>query len=271
MWSRSLFALVFVLMGCVERAPRVRYAVSIAPLAWVVEGLTGEKPTVVVPPGTSPESYEPTARQIEALAGAELFFSIGLIDFEQRLETRLKEAAPEVAFLKLADSLELMDGVCGHGHHHGNDPHVWLSPTQMRRIVGLVANRINTPQIEARRDSLYTIIDALDAQIAKNLVGVSDLAIVHPSLGYFCADYGLTQHAVEVEGKEPSGVRVRALVDTLQARGLRTIFYSIQDPDRAARVIAAELKGSMTLTPFDPVAQDWPENLKKLSQALCNR
>ena len=262
MWSRFLIpAAAAVLVGCAPSKPTARVAVTIAPLAWAVEGLTGVEPLVVVPPGTSPESYEPTARQIEELHRVEHTFGIGLIDFEQVLADR------GVRFVRLADSLELIGGGCSHAEHsHGIDPHVWLSPAQMRRMVGLMADAIGSDTY-ARRDSLYAVIDSLDARIRRNLTDVRDVAVVHPSLGYFAKEYGLEQHSVEVDGKEPSGVRVRALIDTLRARGVRTVFYSIQDPDRAARVVAAEIGGS--LTPFDPVARAWDQNLHQLSEHLC--
>lgn len=269
------------IVGCssANRDTKPQITVSIAPLAWIVEGLVDSSVVVnvLVPPGVSPETYEPSARQVEDLRRSEILFSIGLIDFEQQIEGRLRELASQTLLVRLADSLPLIHSSCGHdGHNHGgHDPHVWLSPKIVRQMTEhtaqiLIEQKICDPlQVAHRRDSLISLIDSLDTQIKTCFTKSNNhkLAIVHPSLGYYANDYGLTQFAIEIDGKEPSGLTIKSLIDTLRANSINVIIYSEQNPATAAKVIANEIGG--TIEKFDPVAKDWLENMKHITKIIC--
>lgn len=282
-----ILATAALIVACGERSGEQKPAVSvtIAPLGWVVTGLVDTMATlnVVVPAGASPESYEPTARQSEQLARSAVVFSIGLIDFERQIENRLKEVASTADYVRLADSLTLRAGECSHdggheGHDHGAaDPHVWLSPKMMHRMTSLMAEKLiehgvdSRQNIERRRDSLLHIIELIDSTITKNLsnqTGVT-FAIVHPSLGYYATDYGLEQLSIESDGKEPSGQRIKALIDTIRTQKVGVILYSQQDPATAARVIAAET--GITTEQFDPMGEKWDDNIMKISKKICRQ
>src|SRR5690625_4904391 len=64
----------------------LRAFVSIAPEKTFVARVGGNRVqvTVMVQPGSEPETYEPTPRQIAALAGSDLYFRIGM-PFERSL------------------------------------------------------------------------------------------------------------------------------------------------------------------------------------------
>lgn len=282
-----ILAAAALIVACGEHSGEQKPAVSvtIAPLGWVVAGLVDTMATlnVVVPAGASPESYEPTARQSELLARSTVVFSIGLIDFERQIENRLKEVASTADYVRLADSLTLRAGECSHEgnhdeHDHGAaDPHVWLSPRMMHKMTNLVAEKLiehgvdSRQNIERRRDSLLHIIELIDSTITKNLsnqAGVT-FAIVHPSLGYYATDYGLEQLSIESDGKEPSGQRIKALVDTIRAKKVEVILHSGQDPATAARVIAVET--GIAVEEFDPMGEKWDDNIMKISKKICRQ
>lgn len=266
-------------------------AVSISPLAWVVEGLLDStvKVDVMVPAEMSPETYEPTARQMEDIGKAEILFTIGLIDFERQIEQRLRETTRTTKYIKLSDSLDLIQAVChhqaseqdkvgdaNHAHEHDAlDPHVWLSPRMMRRMTIQMADELAESDINPRaaiyhrRDSLIGIIDSLDRDMARSFAKakVKTFAIVHPSLAYMANDYSLRQIAIETDGKEPSGQSIKSLVDTLRALGVTTIIYSRQNPATAATVIAHEIAGQTVI--YDPMAREWATNMKHITQIIC--
>lgn len=278
-------AMVAVACGSANNNNYRQLTVTIAPLGWIVEHLTDSATAinVIVPPGTSPETYEPTARQIEDLNRAQIVFSIGLIDFEKQIEARLRQVAPKAVYVRLADSLDLITSSCDHHHqeaehnHGAADPHVWLSPKMMRRMAQITAHQIIEQKIDTkenvdlRLEKLLATIDSTDETIRANIAQSENktFAIVHPSLGYFAADYGLKQVSIEVQGKEPSGSRIKALVDTLRANNIRTIIHSTQDPATAARVIATEI-GGVTAT-FDPMQRDWARGMVEISETICKR
>lgn len=92
--------------------------VSIPPLKSLVTAIVEDDfPIVVlVPPGASPETFEPTPKQLVAVRRAQWLFQIGLIDFETVLVKKI--ADPErVVDLARSPGVELIEGSCSHAGH----------------------------------------------------------------------------------------------------------------------------------------------------------
>lgn len=284
--NKFILILSLFLVGChtLPESKKQVVFVSIAPLKYVVEQILDTaafRVEVLVPETASPESYEPTVQQIRRLADAQACISVGLIDFEQVLAGKIEAIAPNTAQLNLAAS----DPVDGwgqseplrqqHGHHHAYDPHIWLSPQRVGRMGREIAAFLgelhpdSASVYQARAGHFAERIDTLDRYIRQAVSGAGrkGFAIGHPSLGYFADDYGLQQIVIEEEGKEPSVQRMKQLSDSLRRQGIRTILYQRQTSDAAARTIARELTGGRT-TVFDPLAENWAENLHRLADTL---
>ncbi len=77
-----------------EEAPLTIF-VSIPPQKYFVQRVGGERVRVeaLVRPGQDPHTYEPTPRQMAALAGARAYFRIG-VTFENALLPRLAGSPP---------------------------------------------------------------------------------------------------------------------------------------------------------------------------------
>ena len=275
-----IISLLLVACGQSSKPKDEAIFVSIAPLRYVVAQIAGPdtRIEVLVPETTSPESYEPTVQQIKALADAPLYISTGLIDFEQALSAKISDIAPNTIMLDLSEDVETVASHCSHGHddhHHGVDPHIWLSP----RIVKQMSNRISTQLQHLHPDSAQVYrqraeqfaaqIDSLDDHIRQTLDGAqrNSFAIGHTSLTYFANDYGLRQIAIENEGKEPSVKTMKQLVDSLQRLGVKGVLYQRQTSDAAAQTIARELPGGHAVE-FDPLAPDWLANMYRLTDSL---
>ena len=123
-----IFLLAFSVLSCGRQAPQydgLLIAVSIQPQAWFVSQIAGDKASalVLVPPGQSPHTYEPTPRQLQSLASASAWIRSGL-DFEISLLPRI---APLFQNLLIIDGTEgvhfrlLEEHTHAHGgHHHGH-------------------------------------------------------------------------------------------------------------------------------------------------------
>src|SRR5689334_16060847 len=103
---RALVALIaLALLSCHRDAAtsRPRIAVSIFPLYDIARRVAGDRLDVVLvlPPGRSEHSYDPTPREMARVAGARLGVSVGL-DMDTWLERIVRGAAGEhVTFLEL--------------------------------------------------------------------------------------------------------------------------------------------------------------------------
>jgi len=86
--------------GCTSRRPAdgEPLYVSILPLRSLVQGIVGDDfdIEVLVPPGASPETFEPTPRQFVGLNKARMVFNVGLIDFETMLLAKVEDQAKVV-------------------------------------------------------------------------------------------------------------------------------------------------------------------------------
>ena len=96
MYKKLVFIFIAALMGaCTSRqqADEKTLYVSILPLRSLVGEIVGDdfKIEVLVPPGASPETFEPTPRQFIGLNRAEMIFNVGLIDFETTLLSKIEE------------------------------------------------------------------------------------------------------------------------------------------------------------------------------------
>ncbi len=251
--------------------------VSIEPTRWVVESIADSTVTVkvLVPGATSPETFEPTARQIAELSNSSLYLTIGHFGFEGELAERMAEGGCPVA--DLSKGIEMLEGVCNHHHHgvehhhsHGVDPHIWLSPKTMAIITNNAAEQLDKLGVlnKHKRDSLLVLIAEVDSTInsLRSSSKTSAFAIVHPSLGYFAKDYNLRQIALEVDGKEPSIKSIRHSLDSIKHHRVHTILHSSHDSDNAARVLSDETK--LPLTSFEPLSYNWPETINEVAEAI---
>lgn len=285
---RNLLILCIMIAGCMGCAKSVKsekptVTVSIAPLVYLVERLADTLVSVkiLVPETTSPETYEPTVRQISELTKSELYFAVGLIDFEQSLRAKIESVAPNTQYVNLAEGVDVMNGVCSHGveehnHAHSIDPHIWLSP----RLMSKMGERVALELIEKYPQSAQTVmtnlralqedIFLLDSTIKSNVKdnNIKNFGIVHPSLTYFARDYGLEQIEIELQGKEPSAGVVKTLVDKMRIADIKKILYSRQASSAAAQAVAAEL--GIEIVEYDPLRGDWLANIYYLNGLLCN-
>ncbi|MBR1995105.1 MAG: zinc ABC transporter substrate-binding protein, partial [Alistipes sp.] len=108
--------MLFLAFACGQSGTEDRSTiyVSITPLKGLVTSIVEDdfEVQVLVPSGASPETFEPSARQLAALHEAQWVFQVGLIDFETTLLDKLQPADHVVS---LHDGVELIAGSCSHG------------------------------------------------------------------------------------------------------------------------------------------------------------
>jgi zinc transport system substrate-binding protein len=90
--------------------------------------------------------------------------------------------------------------------------------------------------------------------------------VYHPSWGYFAKEYGLSQIAVEIEGKDPSVQDMQRLIDTAKEKNIKIIFVQSGFSTSSAKTIASEIGGEVV--EVDPLAKDYIANLSKVTQAF---
>jgi zinc transport system substrate-binding protein len=267
----SLSLVGFVLAG----SANAEVVTSILPLqAWAQELLEGEV-GVLVGPGQSPALYEPTARQLTALSGAEVFFAIG-VPFEAALVPRLRRMFPSLEIIELGRGIKRQawpetdpDGIA-----HGADPHLWLDPAHAATLVAEMSDVLaghyedDAVEIRARAEAMVARFVDLDTRLADRLIPLQGQEILayHPALGYFATAYGLKQLAVESGGAEPGPRHLAWLADRMEGQSLRVLIVEPQFAPQRARSLAKSLELSILV--LDPLAVDLVAELDRFALAL---
>lgn len=261
-------------------AAEVSVCVSIPPQAFFVERIGGERVAVevLVGPGQSPATYEPTPAQMSTLDGADVFFRIG-VPFEDALMERISASMPDLHMVDLRQGIELKpigDGEAEHADHtHGRlDPHTWLDPdlaaVQAQTIQEELA-RLDPAGAETYRDNLDALLAELsgvDSQVAEMLAPLNGrrMFVFHPAFGYFARAYGLEQVAIEIEGKEPAPQELERIIELAEREDFHAIFVQPQFSDASARAIAAEVDAEIIR--LDPLARDYIDNLREMARKI---
>lgn len=256
--------------------------VTVEPLRYVTEAVAGDKFRVetLMPQGASPETYEPTPRQMMELDGSVMVLRIGTLGFEQ---TRLPQMTAEMPDLKMVEAGKGIATLNDESHTHspkdafgGKDPHVWMSPDNLRTMARNVCDALcETDTLHADYYRLRLALfegeaNAADAEIRKTLSTVTHrtFLIYHPALGYFAHSYGLRQIAVERDGKEPSAAYLSELTGISRAEGVRIVFISKEHSGRAARRLAEET--GARVVEINPLSYDVMEQMREIAKALAH-
>lgn len=261
-------------------AAKLHAFVSIAPQAYFVERIGGSRVDVevLVAPGQSPATFEPTPKQMAALSGVDVYFRIGL-PFEDQLLKKLATTNDRVRIVDTREGITLrpIEEEAGedHANEHGRaDPHIWLNPRlveiQARHIVeGLTAlDSLGKTAYERNLIEFTQDLRQIDSTIAEILAPLKGrkIYVFHPSYGYFADAYGLIQVAVETGGKEPGGQQLANLIDQARKDSVRVVFVQPQFSQKSARTIAEAIDGAVV--PLDPLARDYLENLRRLARNI---
>ena len=247
---------------------RTGVVVSLAPLGDFVRNVAGDKVdvTVLVPPGSSPHSYELTPSQMVAVSEAEVYFEVGSgVEFESIWMGEIVEANPDMLVVDCSEGVELL----------GTDPHIWNSPVNAKVMVenicdGLVeADPGNGALYTKNRDDYLKELDVLDGYIRCTLDDFTNRYFItyHAAFAYFADEYGLTQLVVEHGGKEPTPQVIQECVDNAVRHDLDFVFVAPQFATDDCETIANEIGGQTAA--MDPLPESYIANMGRIADALA--
>jgi len=283
--------LSMLLIGCampaMAMAARMQVAVGVAPVGHFAKMIGGDlvQTTVLVPAGADAHTYEPKPSQMRAISAAAVYLSAGL-EFEDAWEPRLKGANPRMSFVHTDEGMQKLPMPEHHEEHHHKaaagheeielDPHIWVAPSQVRQMVTKIAEAFSKADpahaktYAANLRAYLKQIDAVDAQLKSVFAGVlaghRTFLVFHPAWGYLAREYGLTQTAIEFEGKEPSPKRLAAIISQAKASGVKAVFVQPQMSQRTAATIAKSIGAKLVVA--DPLAENWEANLLNVAKTF---
>ena len=273
-----LISLVIMAAACNQQeqdTDKIGVVVTILPQAEFVGSIGGDRVeiTVMVPPGASPHTYEPTPSQMVALSEAEMYAKVGSgIDFELAWMDALVAQNEDMLVVDCSQGVELwqMTAAGEEGAAGSMDPHIWLSPQNAIIMVQNIADGLiqidpdNGAYYRQNRDAYIQQLEQLDRDIEDGLSAVTNrvFMVFHPAFGYFAAEYDLTMLPIEDEGKEPTPAGLQHLIEQAEEHNIKVVFAEPQYNQQSAAVIADEIGGRVVLV--DPLAEDYIDNLRVL-------
>jgi len=269
--------------------------VSILPQRYFVQRIVGDnyRVNVMIPPGHSPATYEPTPREMKTVSESVLYFRIGHIAFEGAWMDKIASLNTGMKIVDTSEGVSLITGAAPHSHgesgvehpydrhdghdgHGGIDPHIWLSPSavkiQLEHILDAFLELEKNPGNRALYETNYrdftADIDKLWAESKESLAPLEGkkFMVYHPAWSYFAREYGLVQFPIEIEGKTPGAADMKRIIDTAKRENIRVIFVQRQFDSHSARTVADEIAGKVIV--MDPLDPDWLENMKKIARTF---
>lgn len=260
-----------LLSACTQKENEDSITVTIEPLAWFVDEITGGTIPVqsMVPAGASPETYEPTPRQMVELSHSPIYIKVGCIGFETTWMDKLKANAPQMAIVDASDGIRYVESSEGI-----KDPHTWMSCANAR----IIANNIHRtlvkhyPQRKKLLDDglkkLFLKIETVEKQIrsSRNTSSQKSFVIYHPALTYFARDYHLLQLPMEEEGREPNAASIAHLIEQAKATEVQTIF--VQQEFSPRNIITIRNATRATPVVIHPLRYEWDQEMLHIADAL---
>ena len=268
-----ILLMLLTVVGCKQKIDQDKpvITVSIEPLRYFTEQIVGDRFTVVtiVPKGSSPETYEPTAQQMVDLVHSGLFVMVGQLGYERTWMKRMESTALHTIVVDSSEGINLIS--TGNGI---SDPHVWMSTANAMVIARNIYQRI--VDVDSR-DSLYfhqnleqlmSKIETTDTKIRECFTRDKSVAflIYHPALTYYARDYHLRQIPVEEEGHEPSAAQLKQAIKEARQLAVKTMFVQKQFQNRNTQIVTKAVGAKRQ--EINPLSYNWPDEMLKIAQLM---
>ena len=244
--------------GTAAGGEKITVAVSIVPQETFVRAVAGDHVDVVtlIPPGYSPENYEPSPSIMKKLSDASVFFAIG-VPAEDSIIPRIRDFNSRLKIVRLEDEVgkvfpdryfddEHTDGIGdkdadGHGHAPGNETSgngsgqtasgekkngartgripIWMSPRRVEVIIDVIAGTSslnNEFANSAKTRHLQRKLAELDESI-KGCLKVPGYLLCITHLSVISDDYGRKCSRWKKRASEPRQ-EMQVLIDILKKR-----------------------------------------------------
>ncbi len=247
-------AVVFVATSCgangstSDATPdRLSVVVTYSILGSLVRDVVGTSAdvTVLMPNGSDPHEWQPSAKDIETLQHADLVVTNGL-GLEAGLVDVLKQAQDDhIDVFVATDHINPRRVGEGEGADPtdedqavgAKDPHIWTDPSVMAEVVKALGEKLSSINIEVSEQAAKVSEDllTLDHNIEKSFSALDPaqrlLITGHESLGYFARRYDFTLIGAIIPNlsskSEASAADMTSLIKKIKTNQVRVIFTEL--------------------------------------------
>lgn len=281
-WVIGLFLLALSCRSGEAPPGKPVISVSIIPQQYFLEQLAGDlvEINVMIPPGASPATYEPSLSQLGRLDRSVLYFKMGYLGFEQSWMDKISGTNPKMKVVDLSEGVTPIRGTPEEdahqqGHvHQGTDPHIWMSTMNGKIIAHNMLKELlllfpeQEATLEGRFKQFSLMLDSLHREISVRLEDLENrkFMIYHPALTYYAREFGLEQIPLEIEGKTPSPSHLKEMTDLAIRNQVTRIFIQKQFDRKNAEILAGET--GARIIQFDPLDIHWGAQMRYIAEQL---
>lgn len=269
---KRLAPLLFLALPAQAQVPSV--VTDIPPVGSLVAQVMGDlgAPVVLLDKGGDEHEMALKPSQMGAVSEAGLVVWVG-----EELTHELGHAleAVDVPKLGLLEQTATQDYAGG-----GVNPHAWLSPAVAKAWLGLIAARLseidpeNAATYVANAGKAQTAVDALDARLKAQLVGVKPFVTWHDAYGYFATSYGLPYQGGLASGDahDPGAASVADLQARVEKGEVACLFPEAQHDPALLAATGASLGPALDPvgSDLDPVPGAWAELMTRLADGIAS-
>lgn len=212
---------------------------------------------IIIPSGTEPHSFEPSAKVVAQLEEADVFIYNGaymepwidkILNLLEGKDIYLVDAGKSVELISYSG--DPGDESSGKHHHGEYDPHIWVDPVNVIYISEKIkdtfisADNKNKDIYKENFNAFREELQNLDKAFREGLKGAAERKIIvsHSAFGYLAKRYNLEQIAVAgiSPHAEPSPKRLAELVKVARDNNMDYIFLEALASVKTAEVLAEE-------------------------------
>jgi zinc/manganese transport system substrate-binding protein len=215
---------------------RVRVVTTLPLFADFVREIGGDRVNVasLLPSGADPHTWEPSPRDVQRVAEADLVFANGL-DLEPEALKVIQANADPSAVVLIAPTI-----LGPAGSNEGVDPHVWMDPEHGMRYASVVRDRLlqadpgGAGAYAANLERFVDDIAEAQAYVRQKVASVPEdrrkLVTTHDAFGRFAEAFGLEVVAFVAPGpgQEASPEDVADIARAIEREGVPAVFAEPQ-------------------------------------------
>lgn len=254
-------AAFFSKQNTAQNKPQI--AASFYPLAEIAEEIGKEKISIItlIPAGMEPHDFNPNPEDRVNLQKSKIFIYNGA-----GLEPWITRVLPDLKNIELIDASKEIELLSASSQKNENeesslyDPHFWLDPTLMLKIVNAISLKLvetypeNKSFYENNAAKYNEKLLNLDSEFRKEISNCEKKEIItsHAAFAYLAARYGFTQIPISgISEEEPAVSRIAEIARITKEKNIKYIFFETLTNPRLSETIAKEA-GAETLV-LNPV------------------
>lgn len=223
-----------------------------------VVGDTG-KVSLLIPAGTEPHDYEPSAKDMAKIMDADAFVYNSpeletwvptMTDSIDTDKTAVIEAAKEIDLAENENHGETEAEHESEGHTHELDPHVWTDPVMAVKEVETIRDQLSEKfpaQAATFKKNAAAYIEQLNALHQEYTAALKDagnrtFVTQHAAFGYLAKQYDLVQESIAglSPDQEPTPSRLADLKEYVEDHQVKVIYFEENASSKVAETLANE-------------------------------